>query len=61
MDNVRQGKILPSRGVVGVHGGGRRPLNSLYEMIGNIRFRYACDLVRVWRPPTSYGVHTLHF
>ena len=30
---------------------------SLYEMTRYVRF----DLARVWRPTTSYGVHTLLF
>ena len=41
--------------------GGRRPHNSLYEMIRYGRLTYVWDLARVWRPPNSYGVHTLLF
>jgi len=45
-------------------GRGRRwtasTLTSLCEMIRyRVRFMYVCDLARVWRPPTPYGVHTL--
>src|SRR6218665_3319446 len=43
----------------GVDGGGRRPLTSFYEMICHVRVRNICDQARVWRPPTSYGVHPL--
>jgi len=27
----------------------------------DLRFMYVCDLERVWRPPTSYGVHIPFF
>ena len=41
-------------------GGGRLPSTSvMHETIGYVCFVYVCDLVRAWRPPTSYGVHTL--
>jgi len=41
--------------------GGRRPLPSLYEMIHYLCFMYVCDLARVWRSPTSHGIHLLLF
>jgi len=44
-----------------VDGGERRPLASVYEMIRYVRFMYVCDRVRVWRSPTSYGVHARLF
>src|SRR6218665_365829 len=30
-------------------------------MIRYLRFMYACDVARVWHPPTSYGVSSLLF
>ena len=41
--------------------GGRLTLTSLYEMIHyeGLRLMYICDLADLWRPPISYGVHTL--
>jgi len=53
-------ELVIIRGVVGVDGGGQRPHTSLHKMIRYVRFMYVCDLARVWRPPTSYGVHGPH-
>src|SRR6218665_2299957 len=53
--------VGPARGVVGR---GRRWTASTYFFVlvnRYVRIRYVCNLARVWRPPTSYGVHTLLF